>query len=170
MGILVRGEPAWAPRATVAFIALVTLLFYHGLPLLLQVWTPPTTVADPIVYLVAHPFTATNLIIAPLGALFFFFSAKYFHGSEHSVRTRSQEAEFFARMTQSSEVAAPAAGGDVQQERIIGQFLAALSALLGVLAFVGNSPLDTMALVGCALVPALLALVLLSRARTRANR
>jgi hypothetical protein len=166
MGIVVRGEPHWAPRATVGFIALVTLVVFHGLPLLTRVWTAPAVIAESINYLATHPFTATNLIIAPLGALFFFLTT-FWRTAQDGSKTPLVGAEFFDRMKQRLETDAPLRRDDIQQERMLGWFLAILAALLGVLALVEQSPSGTWALVGCAVIPAVFALALLTRARAR---
>jgi solute:Na+ symporter, SSS family len=164
MGIIVRGEPRWAPRATVGFIALVTLVVFHGLPLLTQVWTHPAWVAQSINYLPTHPFTATNLIIAPLGALFFFLTT-FWRSAQDPSKTPLVGAEFFERMKQRVEADAPLGRNDIQQERMLGWFLTVVAALLGILALVEQSPVGILALVGCAVIPAVSALALLSRSR-----
>jgi Na+/proline symporter len=163
LGLFVRGEAWWVPRATVIFAIIATLTIYHGLPALLSTWSFPGLVGEILGYFATHRFVATNLLIVPASMGFFIAMAR--RSKPLPPAAEARQITFFDRMNQPANAADTPSEDSTSQNRLIAWFLTGLALLLLALSLFADSLGNWGSIASCAIIPSLLAAWLLAGAR-----
>ena len=153
-GMIIRRVPRWSGWATTLFGMLLTTFLYVFAPSdagrsLLTPWLGETVYA----YVVSNKFVVTNLVGAPLTALFFWGTSLFYRPAEGSDYDRTAD-EFFRRMRTPIDFEREV-GQDstAMQARLIGRLTLFFGLFIGCMVLIPNPLAGRLYILACALIP-----------------
>ncbi len=153
-GMLIRRVPRWSVWATTLFgMALTTVLYVFAPTEAGRAFFTPWLGSTLHGYVVSNKFVVTNLVGAPLTALFFWGTGLFFRtGTDPDQERRT--AEFYRRLRTPVDFEREVGGDNTAvQARLIGRLTFAFGVFIACLTAIPNPLSGRLSILGCSLVP-----------------
>lgn len=171
VGMLIKRVPSWAGWSTALFGMGLTAIIYLFAPTAVgQALFEPVLGEGTYTYMLTNKFVVTNLVGAPLTALFFWGTGIFYRAGADTTQ-EARAGEFFQRLNTPIDFEREVGGDNTAiQARMIGRLTLSFGVFIAAMALVPNPWNGRLAILGCSIAPLLVGGVLMAYARRHTAR